>query len=61
MHTQYLELSGNKIGNAGMTALATAVGNGALPALENLFISSPSAELQAICASKSIKLKVIGF
>ena len=35
-HTQLLDLSLNKIGNAGLTALAKAVESGALPALEQL-------------------------
>jgi hypothetical protein len=35
-HTQLLDLGGNKIGNAGITALATSLGSGALPALEQL-------------------------
>ena len=55
-HTQELSLYGNKIGDAGLTALAKAVESGALPKLKVLFISSPSAELTALCSSKSIKL-----
>ena len=53
---QVLVLNLNQIGDAGITALATAVGNGALPKLKVLFISSPSDELTALCSSKSIKL-----
>ena len=55
-HTQELKLYGNDIGDAGLTALAKAVESGALPKLNFLFISSPSAELTALCSSKSIKL-----
>ena len=55
-HTQELMLYGNNIGDAGLTALAKAVESGALPKLKLLFISSPSAELTALCSSKSIKL-----
>ena len=55
-HTQELSLHGNKIGDAGLTALAKAVESGALPALARLWIDSPSAELTAYCSSKSIKL-----
>ena len=51
-----LRLGRNQIGDAGLSSLAAAVGNGALPKLEVLFISSPSAELTALCSSKSIKL-----
>ena len=39
-HTQYLQLGGNRIGDAGLTALAKAVESGALPALESLDLSS---------------------
>ena len=35
-HTQLLQLGGNQIGDAGLTALAKAVESGALPALEKL-------------------------
>ena len=35
-YTQVLNLDGNKISDAGMTAFADAVGKGALPALEFL-------------------------
>ena len=55
-HTQLLQLGGNQIGDAGLTALAKAVESGALPKLKVLFISSPSAELTALCSSKSIML-----
>jgi hypothetical protein len=55
-HTQELSLYGNKIGDAGLTALAKAVESGALSKLNILFIESPSAEVEALCSSKSIKL-----
>ena len=56
-HTQELYLDfNNEIGDAGLQALADALGKGALPKLNFLFISSPSAELTALCSSKSIKL-----
>ena len=51
-----LHMDGNAIGNAGMTAFAGAVSSGALPKLNILFIDSPSAELTALCSSKSITL-----
>ena len=35
-HTQYLELGENRIGDAGLTALAKAVESGALPNLQTL-------------------------
>ena len=56
---QMLVLNSNQIGDAGITALATAVGNGALPKLDVLFIDSSSAELKALCSSKSIKLNTL--
>ena len=55
-HTQELRLYNNNIGDAGLTALAKAVESGALPKLNVLFIDSSSAELKALCSSKSIKL-----
>ena len=55
-----LVLDENKIGDDGLKALAEACrAKGALPALQTLFIDSPSAELTAYCASKSIKLNTI--
>ena len=57
-----LALGRNAIGDVGLQSLAHAItpvsegGSGALPALQILFIDSPSAELTAYCASKSIKL-----
>jgi hypothetical protein len=53
---EQLWLNWNQIGDVGMQALAGAVSNGALPKLNILFITSPSAELKALCSSKSIKL-----
>ena len=38
-HTQELSLYGNKIGDAGLTALAKAVESGALPQLNELWLS----------------------
>ena len=55
-HIQRVHLDCNKIADAGLNALAKAVKSGALPKLNGLFISSPSAELTALCSSKSIKL-----
>ena len=56
MHTQELELSNNEIGNAGTTALATAVGNGALPALGSLLLSgNPASEQAQQAAMDAIK------
>ena len=37
-NTQYLSLSENKIGNAGLTALAKAVESGALASLETIWL-----------------------
>ena len=53
---EHLILWSNQIGDVGMQALAGAVSKGALPKLNILFIDSPSAELKALCSSKSIKL-----
>ena len=53
---QVLHLDKNKIGDVGLQAFADALGKGSLPKLNILFISSPSAELIALCSSKSIKL-----
>jgi hypothetical protein len=39
-HTQGLSLYGNKIGDAGLTALAKAVESGALPQLKDLYLDS---------------------
>ena len=39
-HTQYLLLGANKIGDAGLTALAKAVESGALASLEKLILYS---------------------
>jgi hypothetical protein len=55
-HTQVLELRDNQIGDAGLAALAKAVESGALSKLNRLIIDSPSAEVEALCSSKSIKL-----
>ena len=41
-HTQLLDLSLNKIGDAGLTALAKAVESGALPQLEKLWLGRNS-------------------
>ena len=41
-HTQELELGGNQIGDAGLTALAKAVESGALPQLEMLWLAGNS-------------------
>ena len=41
-HTQELSLWGNKIGDAGLTALAKAVESGALPQLEKLWLGGNS-------------------
>ena len=56
---EVLGLNSNSIGDVGITALAIAVGSGALPKLNVLFISFPSAELKALCSSKSIKLNTL--
>ena len=58
-HTQVLELRDNQIGDAGLAALAKAVESGALSKLNVLFIDSPSAEVKALCSSKSIKLNTL--
>ena len=55
-NVQVLYLYNNKIGDVGLQVFADALGKGALPKLKVLFISSPSAELTALCSSKSIKL-----
>ena len=52
----FLNLSWNQIGDAGLSALAGALSSGALSKLNILFIDSPSAEVEALCSSKSIKL-----
>ena len=39
-HTQWLDLGGNNIGDAGLTALAKAVESGALASLEVLFLEN---------------------
>ena len=56
---QVLVLGENQIGDVGLIAFAKAVEKGALPKLNILFISSPSAELTALCSSKSIKLNTL--
>ena len=53
---KFIGLGRNTIGDAGMTALASALGSVALPKLKWLDIDAPSAELIAICSSRSIKL-----
>ena len=57
---QGLALNSNQIGDAGITALATAVGNGALPALEQLELTSNQigdvglSALASACASGAL-------
>ena len=53
---QELHLFNNKIGDVRLQAFADALGKGALSKLNILFIDSPSAEVEALCSSKSIKL-----
>jgi hypothetical protein len=55
-HTQELLLYGNKIGDAGLTALAKAVESGALPALGSLLLSgNPASEQAQQAAMDAIK------
>jgi hypothetical protein len=57
---QVLTLYSNQIGDAGITALATAVGNGALPALEQLYLTKNQvgdvglSALASACASGAL-------
>ena len=51
-----LSLGYNHIGDDGVAALSSACASGALASLENLWVDNPSAELIAVCSSRSIKL-----
>ena len=53
-HVQTLELSSNKIANAGLTALAKAVESGALPQLKDLWILKNAPALKAACEARGI-------
>ena len=56
-HTQLLDLGGNKIGNAGITALATSLGSGALASLETLVVDDEEhPALKAACQARGIDL-----
>ena len=58
-NTQYLRLSDNKIGDAGLTALAKAVESGALASLEKLFVPDGcenNPQLKAACSQRGIEL-----
>ena len=53
---QYLDLDYNRIGDAGLTALATAIGSGALPALGSLILpGNPASEQAQQAAEDAIK------
>ena len=55
--TETLGLGSNKIGDAGMTAFADAVGNGALASLKELFVDDEEhPALQAACQARGIDL-----
>ena len=58
---QMLVLNSNQIGDAGITALATAVGNGALASLVDLIVDDgplglDHPKLKAACQSRGIRL-----
>ena len=55
-NTQYLSLSENKIGNAGLTALAKAVESGALASLKHLYLYlfQDAPAVKAACQARGI-------
>ena len=58
-HVQRLELKGNKIGDAGLTALAKAVEGGALPSLEEIIVDVKHMrhpQLVAACQPRGITI-----
>ena len=64
MHTQYLSLVNNKIGNAGITALATAVGNGALASGAKIFLQDNSVTatgIQVMCDAAKARGLIVYF
>ena len=56
-HTQELSLYGNKIGDAGLTALAKAVESGGLASLKKLALDDKEhPALKAACQARDIEL-----
>ena len=51
---QFLNLDGNQIGDTGMISLADALGKGALPQLETLYIFQDAPALKAACGARGI-------
>ena len=61
-HTQWLDLTNNQIGDAGLTALAKAVESGALASLKELIadegpLGVDHPKLKAACQSRGITLR----
>ena len=56
-HTQVLVLENNKIGDAGLTALAKAVESGVLASLKKIYVDNEShPQLVAVCQPRGIAI-----
>ena len=51
---QYFDIGDNQVGDDGAKALASAVANGALPALKVLWMRRDAPALKAVCEARGI-------